>query len=67
MSNVVKMWKAAAPHKRERWRMQREIEATAAYEVVQSGGGGQPKAGPMTNGAAWEWIDRHTARRRYGR
>jgi hypothetical protein len=72
MSNVVRMWKAAAPHKRAHWQMAREIQATAAFEVVECGGAwfvleaGQPKAGPMTNGAAWDWIDRHTARRRYG-
>jgi hypothetical protein len=72
MGDIVKMWKAAAPHKRARWRMQREIEATASFEVVERGGAwfvldhAQPVAGPMTNSAAWQWIERHTARRRYG-
>jgi hypothetical protein len=73
MSNIAKMWKAAAPHKRERWKMAREIEAAAAYEVVERDGAwfvverDNVAAGPFSNSAAWEWIDRHTARQRYGR
>jgi hypothetical protein len=71
MSGIVRMWRAAKPHKRQRWRMAREIEATAAYEVIERNGNwyvldtGKPVAGPSSNGAAWKWIDWHTVRRRY--
>lgn len=71
MSNILKMWKAAAPYKRQRWKMAREIEAAAAFEVVERDGrwyvpeAGHTVAGPFSNSAAWEWVDRHTKARRY--
>jgi hypothetical protein len=82
LSNIVQMWKAASRHKRQHWQMAREDAAVSAYAVVERDGawlvvergreGRAPDglhrevAGPFSNSAAWEWIDRHTARRRYG-
>ena len=65
--------KAASPHKRQHWRMQRAAASTSAYTVDEADGawyvtdGRTRVLGPFDSSSrAWSWIDRKTVARRYG-
>jgi hypothetical protein len=65
--------KAASPHKRAHWHMQRVAASSPAYTVDDADGawyvtdGSERVAGPFdSSSGAWSWIDGKTTERRYG-
>lgn len=66
------MARAASPHLRKHWRMQREDAATAGMRVIETADGNWKVTGPgahagpfATQADAYRWIDKQPSRR-YG-